>query len=412
MDFDAEDALHRRKNLDDHQEFKRAHDSRSNPSIEVHEDARVQRRAPGLDNIRGRGNASMHIAMMQGLQKTHGNRAVQRWIGTGLLDDPAGGAKDSKKSGIGDVISGIFGPGKGKGGAGGVAGTIIGGVLDAIGSLSPRDPMVEQLWRASVIDPIQGAAAQLKNIHGSETEKIETLKEIRENISNARLVVRELKEMIEENGADPDLVGRLKASINGLAAVEAGIRTHIPEKDSPDTARQMLEMYVSEAESLGDALIEESPPYNPITHKPIGGPSHSASDNPMAVRMWKMSVVQPLDKAIRVLKGHPTKQKLTEALEEVTRARHTIDSNLLMTLMGKPTLGNRVDKVSQYLLVVIRVIQDKLGKEVPLEELSDELTMRSIPMEYFTEDLSRASGKIAAAAKEKASSGDADADTK
>ncbi|MEO5953247.1 MAG: hypothetical protein ABIQ44_12345 [Chloroflexia bacterium] len=399
MDFDAEDERRKRKNLEKHREYSQVHDTTKDPASEEGERERMRHPMADLQRLKGRGNGSVRIAMMEGLQQTHGNRAVQRFFGIGgsATGNALGGKQDEQASGMGNPLDGIFGPKKGSGG--GIAGDIIGGIAEALGSLSPRDPMVEQMWRSAVIDPIQSSVEQLKTVHGSETEKIATLKEIRENLRNAHLVVREIKDMIEEGGVNPEMVARLKASINGLIAVEAGISTHIPEKEDASAARSMLEIYVDEAKALGDALIEGAPMYNPVTYKPVGPPG-PAADNPMATRLWSTTVVQPLEKAIKRLKGHPTSDQLNEALEEVGRAKVTIDKNIMM-YMGNPTLGARVDKVGQYLLVVMRVIQDKLGKEVSLEDLSGELALRGIPMEYYVDAISIASGQIAANARKK-----------
>lgn len=416
MDFDAEDERRKRKNHERHNEYSQERDSTKDHASEESDQDRAQRPVPDLQRLKWRGNGPVRIAMMEGMQQTRGNRAVQRYVGamgapTPYMDrswDQAGQA-----STMDNPFDGILGPksgsGGGIGGVGKIGNSIVGGIAAALGNFTPRDPMVEQMWSTSVIQPMNLASEQLKNVQGSETEKIAELKDIRENLKSALLVIRELKNMLEENGVDPEMVARLKAANNTLIAINAGISTHIPEKEDDSASRTMLEMYLDETKELGDALIENAPAYNPVTYKPIG-PPRPAADNPMATKMWHMTVVGPLEKAIKRLKGHPNKAHLAEALEDISRAKNTIDSNMII-YWSNPILGARVDKVGKFLLSVMRRIQDKLGQEVSLEDLSSELKMTAIPMEYYAEALSRASAQIAANAQKKKDDDGAD-DTK
>jgi hypothetical protein len=350
FEFDLDEEKRKRLHMEERREHVLAHDSETNRGSEDEHSARAH---PTFDpsRYRGRGNGPVRISMMQDLQRTRGNRAVQRllpvqrdsggWI-TDIINKTKKGATDVTQKDQG-IIGAI-----GQGIAAGVA-------------AASYDPLLEQMWNVSVLEPLEKAEKRLQEMQSSDKRDLNALKEILSDMTNARVFVREIKNSLEDSGGDPNLIMQMRAMNNNLVAIEAGLRTHIPGKVDVSDVDEQIEAHIEEVASLGDALTEGQ---SKGSKKTPG----SGGDNPMAARLWKSSVVEPMKKAAKLLSGYPKKEQIAEAAEALKRASQVVEAAYRVAMFDFD-LNPRVDKASGLLKYLERRLLDKLGNQVPLEEL-------------------------------------------
>lgn len=374
MDFDADDERRKRKH---HQRYIDLSQSNGSDKAQADEDERTLSNvnAQDLTRLRGRGNGPTRIAAVQALQKSRLSRSVQRLAslndvavqrdGNGIaqLDDTANKAKGGI---IGSILDGIKGAAGDKAGGGGIVGSVGRAVADA---LAAYDPMVAQMWEASVIWPLSNSAQKILTASGAT--KVDVLKELRQEIRSARYVVKDVLHMIDEGGGDPTLVMQLKALNNMIMSVEAGISTHIPENVDLKQVYDAMEIQIGEVKELGTALIEDRQPKNPLD------PDQKFADNPMAAKMWQTTVVKPFERAMSTLKGNPEKQEISASLVDLRNSKLAIH-NVMMSSKSGQLMHARGDKVIYVLMTLERQLEHKLGHEVSLIDVYLQLELAKV----------------------------------
>ncbi len=365
-DFDFEDERSKRKHTEARREHSMVRDSEPNRAAESHTADRP--RLPyDPAKFRGRGNGPVRISMMQNLQHTQGNRAVQRYFHTGNKElDAVASAVGDATTAVSDVVGNlpvIGDAAKPVMGELGEIGSVIGSAINGAIRASNYNPMIDNMWKASVQGPLDKAVERLRGLEGTEKPEVGAFEELLSDVKNARHIIRELKEGLEEADGDTIVIGQLREMNNRLVAIEAGLQTHIPGKEDITGLDMAIEGQIDDAEVLGNLLMEKE------AEGRLGKKSTDpVADNPLAARLWKSTVTEPMKKAAKLLRGHPKKAQIAEAAEDLKRAQQMMQGNEILGMFD-PDINNRMGKVVGALKFVERLLLDQMGKQVPLEEL-------------------------------------------